>query len=421
MSQLSVLPAPGPDRRNALVAFSLFALFMASYYVFKPVRGSLYIHYLGAENLPQAYLASAGLALIVMAIYNRAFVRVGSMRLLVGTVFGLAACAMIFWLAHVLALVDPVLLSVAFFMWVGVYGALVATLFFSLANDVFDARTGRQVYGFIGIGGIVGAFIGSSATRFVIEHGWLSTENLLPIGAAIVLIALKPMRLLKSATKPAKTSEEAHSKVSRRDGWRWIFGDSYVGSMAALVFLMTFVGTLLDLQYNQVVGQSLIGKGTKTAYFGELYAMVNGLAVLIQILVTGPLHRRYGPLPGLYPLPIIGLAASVVLLIVPNLIAVTIVWSIGMALLYSLNQASKEQLYIPTPEGVKYGAKGYIDVFFFRFGDGSASLLAMAVRGPLGKHPALLTVFCLLLALVWFALVASLGRGYKKRLLALEE
>ncbi|MCA9664832.1 MAG: hypothetical protein KC503_04565 [Myxococcales bacterium] len=423
---LFFLPVPPAERRRALLCVLLFALLMASYYVFKPVRGSLYIHYIGAQNLPYAYLASVALAALVMAIYNRVFVQVGARRLLAGAVAVLAASALLLWIVFAAGLVAPAPLSLILFMWVSVYGTLASTLFWSLANDSFDAKTGRAVYGVVGTGGIIGAFIGSSATSLLVSKAALKSESLLLVGACMLLVTLPLISLVRAGSRADEAEQAAPTErlttttaSKRRDGLHWILRDRYVAAMAALVFLITFAGTFLDLQYNRIVSDALPAKAAKTAFFGRLYAMVNALGLAVQIFVTGPLHRRAGPVSGLYALPTIGLVAPIVLLWHPSLTAITITWTLGMALLYSLNQSSKEQLYIPTPPDVRYGAKGYIDVVCFRLGDGLASLAALIFKAAFDRHSPWLSAVLLLVVVVWLALVRWLGPRYRERVAAL--
>ena len=63
---------------------------------------------------------------------------------------------------------------------------------------------------------------------------------------------------------------------------------------------------------------------------------------------------------------------------------------------YSINQSSKELLYTPCSEAVKYRAKAVIDMFVFRFGDAFAAVVLLALHGYLGLPP-------------WTSLLVGLG------------
>jgi ATP:ADP antiporter, AAA family len=414
----SVMRISGPiaddERKKALVAFLLFGLLMASYYLFKPVRGSLYLHYLGAKRLPYAYLASTGVSLLAMLAYNRVFVRLRAAALMPATTIFLAVTALMFWTAHLAGWISPQVLSVSFFLWVSLYGTLSSTLFWSVANDVFDTDIGRKIYGFIGAGGTVGALLGSWMTELIIRRSWVITEDLLPIGAGVLLLALWPMRYLLRGAASERRVPALGKKIRRRDGLRYLISDPYVRNMATLLACTTFVGALLSLQYNDVLEQALAGKEEKTAFFGQLFAMVNLLAIAVQIFVTTPLHRRHGPIPGLYVLPLVALCGVSLLVFKPVLTGIQVVWVLGLGLLYSLNQSSKELLYIPTSDDVKYGAKGYIDVFVFRLGDGTAALLMILLSGTLETGSVSVASLALSVIVVWLFMVNRMGKRYRQ-------
>jgi AAA family ATP:ADP antiporter len=409
------LPVRGADRTHALQAFVLFALLMLSYYVFKPIRGSLYIHYVGAKHLPWVYLASALVAGMAMALYNRYFVSHEPRRLLTGTLWVLAALAGLFWVAHLAQWGSPGLRSLIFFLWVSLYGALVSTIFWSLANDVFPLDVGPKVFSFIGMGGIIGAALGSIGTEFAVRQAHWGTEALIPLGAGLLLLSIPLVHALRPANEPSAASRSAPCTAPRHDGFYWIVQDRYIRHIAALVYVTFLAATLLDLEYNRIVEASIPGKEAKTAFFGGLYAWVNVIALLTQLLVTGPLHRRLGPLPGLLTMPIVGIAAIGVLILTPSLPHVSVVWAIGLGLTYSVYQASKELLYGPTNLEVKYGAKAYIDVFFFRLGDGSASVLALVLGHVLARSIMWTAPLMAVLLSLWGLVLAMIRREYRVR------
>ena len=60
-------------------------------------------------------------------------------------------------------------MSIAFYLWGVLTGSLLISQFWTLANDVYDARQAKRLFGFIGggasLGGIVGAGVRGASTR----------------------------------------------------------------------------------------------------------------------------------------------------------------------------------------------------------------------------------------------------------------
>ncbi len=73
----------GEQRRVVLLAFYLF-LVITSYYVIKPVRNSLFIQRLGADNLPYIYILTALFVGIMISGYSRVADRINRQTLMLG-------------------------------------------------------------------------------------------------------------------------------------------------------------------------------------------------------------------------------------------------------------------------------------------------------------------------------------------------
>lgn len=408
------------DRRRAWLALTLFASLMASYYVFKSVRDSLFLHYESAQNLAYAHIGSMVVAGLSMAVYNRVLVRYGGRTLLRATVWVLFATGLAFFPAWMLVGDEPPLVLVyAFFFYVSLYGVLAATVFWTAANDSFDTTVGRKVYGFIGIGGFVGSFSAGTLTSFLITQVKFLTEWMMPVGAALVFASLPLMTRLFAASPRRDVSQAENAqpqKRKRHDGLYHIVTDPYVALMAGLVVMMTFVGTLFDLQYKEIISAALTGKEAKTVYFSLVFAGISLLGALIQLFVTGPVHRRLGAMAGLVVLPVVGIVATFILFVFPNLYAIAAMSIVGGATVYSINQASKELLYIPTPEAVRYGSKGFIDVFGFRAGDGLGSSVALLLTKVLKLATSSLAWVCVAAIPLWALILVGLRKRYRERL-----
>ena len=81
---------------------------------------------------------------------------------------------------------------------------------------------------------------------------------------------------------------------------------------------------------------------------------------------------------------------------------------------YSINRASKEQLYIPVDPVHTYQAKAWIDMLGYRLFKvlGSALILALATWLPLGSNAAGLSWLTLLICTAWAFILVLLAREY---------
>ena len=75
------------------------------------------------------------------------------------------------------------------------------------------------------------------------------------------------------------------------------------------------------------------------------------------------------------------MAGGAVILAGAGLETISWVYVGTFAALYSVNQASKELLYVPCMEAVKYKAKAFIDAFGYRSGAALCGFITMA-----GQH-----------------------------------
>jgi AAA family ATP:ADP antiporter len=81
---------------------------------------------------------------------------------------------------------------------------------------------------------------------------------------------------------------------------------------------------------------------------------------------------------------------------------------------YSLQNTTRNALYLPTPREVKYKAKQANDTFFVRFGDVTSAGLVFAGTMWLGFDPKHFAIVNLTLIAVWLVVAVLLGRQFHK-------
>ena len=97
--------------------------------------------------------------------------------------------------------------------------------------------------------------------------------------------------------------------------------------------------------------------------------MVNVLSALIQAFVVSRVLKHFGVRVALLVLPVVALIGYAAMAFVPLLSFIRGAKLAENSLDYSLQNTTRNALYLPTSREAKYKAKQANDTFFVRFGD----------------------------------------------------
>ncbi len=420
--------------------FSVHFLLLAFQYTAKALRQSIFIDSLGAERLPIVYLLVALCSYPLLIVHARMVDRWAQGRLIAASSLAVGSSLVVFWwLFRTRADWVPV----AFYVWISIVGILLVSQFWSYASHLLDARQAKRLFGFIGAGGILGSIAGGQLARWASSH--LDTYTTLLLAAAVLAVLAAVMRLSKTPKSPrsgadetttrrgadgtspkgsdaprrkARDGEEKSGSIAdARDGFSVVFGSPYLRLIAAIMLLSGMVAQVVDLQFAWVVEQSTTNLNQRTAVFGNLYSVMGLAAFVFQLLATARIHRRHGVGFALRVLPVTNGANSVVFLIAglffPALL-LPAAWLLKIGengLRYSLDQATRELLFLPLPARQRPKAKAFIDVFVQRSAKGFAALALLTVA--LGWVSVVQTAwFSLVFVVAWLALVGATHRRY---------
>ena len=118
--------------------------------------------------------------------------------ILVSTILFFVFNILLFWGGFTYAIsngVSFVWLGRAFFVWLSVFNLFVVSVFWSFMADIYTREQGRRLFGVITAGGSVGALLGGMATSALVTT--IGFQNLMPISAVLLLIAIYCIRRLK--------------------------------------------------------------------------------------------------------------------------------------------------------------------------------------------------------------------------------
>lgn len=438
------LRAIEPARRAFVVAmFFWFFLIIMTFWLLKPLKKALFVGYYKIEGFvllgwslapAQVELLAKELNLVVALGYflvlswSRSSLPQGMVYPLMVTA-GYGATLLGFALAAGLDAAEYVWLLYLFGDLLVI--SLVA-VFFSFLHAHCDVAGSRRLYALIGMGGVLGGFVGSAS---VSTFGRLMDTQQILILACFFLVLSLIIQLLVSHfmsrggalafagesaefVHPPATEEVPFAGVPRwlrlTHGARLVLHSRHLMLIAGMLALYEVVSVLMDFQFTQAVTESLPPEEYK-AYFSSVFTFSNALSVLIQLLLTSWLLRRLGPHVALYVVPMVVLVGSGLYLAVPALLFASLLSTADNAFAYSVQQTAREALYVPTSTREKYEAKAFIDVVWLRASKGVAILIGLgaSLLVPPGQgHWLSLLVMCLVVA--WLALLGRMIVSYRQ-------
>ena len=275
---------------------------------------------------------------------------------------------------------------VAVYIHVVGLGAIVLSSFWSLLNERFDPRSGKQYFGRIaGVGTLGGIFGGLAAERFAVLLP--STAILVFLGSMHLLCGCVSFLLVRRSRNVAPVEQrQQHGDVERVTLAAWpIFQKSkYVQMLALMVVLGTTTAALLDIVF-KTQAATLIGRGPGLLrFFAIFYTAGQILTFLVQVLATRKWLEKLGLARGVGSLPTIVAAGGIGALVFPTFPVLVVTRSLEIILRGSIYRAGYELLYTPLPVQQKRAAKPVIDVVFDRLGDvlgGATSQIFLALGG----------------------------------------
>src|SRR6185503_15432010 len=149
-------------------------------------------------------------------------------------------------------------------------------------------------------------------------------------------------------------------------------------------------------------------------FYGNFQTMVNVISALIQALLVSRVIKYFGVRIALLILPIVALIGYGAMAFVPVLSFIRGAKLAENSLDYSLQNTTRNALYLPTSREAKYKAKQANDTFFVRFGDVLSAGLVFAGTTWLGFAPREFALVNVALIAVWLILAVAIGRYFKR-------
>lgn len=393
-----------------------FFLVLTSYYIIRPIRDEMGVAG-GVENLAWLFTGTLAGTLLVHPLFAWTVARYPRKRFIpIAYRFFIVNLLVFFFLLRTVPEGAYVWVGRVFFNWTSVFNLFVVSVFWAFMADIFRSQQGKRLFGFIGLGGTLGAILGSSVTVSLAEA--LGPVNLLLVSAFFLELALQCVRSLgRRVTIQGVGSMEDEEKAMGGGvlaGISGAFRSPYLLSVILFMFLFTFTSTSMYFQQADIVSRHFQDPGARTAFFARIDLLVNVLTLLTQAFLTGRIIKWFGLGVALAILPLVTALGFGILGAAPTLGVLLVVQTLRRGWNYGLMKPALEALYTVLPREDKYKAKNFIDTFVYRAGDQTG---AWSYNGlmAMGLSLTALAFVNVPLAGLWMAIGLGLGRAQRRR------
>jgi ATP:ADP antiporter, AAA family len=411
----------GGEGVTALLLMLNIFLLLTAYYLLKTIREPLILaSHGGAEVKSYSAAATAGLLILLVPLYSAVASRVSRVKLINGVTIIFIACLITFFALSQAGV--PV--GVPFFIWVGIFSLMIIAQLWAFATDVYTVDQGKRLFAIVGFGASLGAIVGSFATGQLVKL--YSPQVFMLAAAALLGICLLLTNVINAREQgtggPPKTGKPAR----QRGGFVLVFTNRYLLLIAVLMLLYNLVNTTGEYilaktvvtLYERAHGVAAAGGIDESRVIGEFYGnfftLVNVLAAAFQALLVSRVIKYFGVRVALLVLPAVALIGYSGMAFFPLLSFIRTAKLAENSIDYSLQNTTRNALYLPTTREAKYKAKQANDAFFVRFGDVLSAGLVFAGTQWLSFGPREFAFVNVALIVLWLILAVAIGRQFEQ-------
>lgn len=368
-------------------AWLYFFCILSAYYVLRPIRDEMGVAG-GVENLSWLFTGT----LVGMVLFNPPFAALVSKlprRAFISYTYRFFMANLVIFLLLMRSADEGAQLWIGriFFIWVSVFNMFVVSVFWATLVDLFTREQGTRLFGFIAAGATIGAIAGSGITAMLVSV--MGSANLLLVSAVLLEIAVLSFGRLARASSVVAGVGDTSVQMERPIGgsvWAGVVQavrSPYLLGICVYMLLFTTLSTFLYFQQAWIVDANIADRTERTQFFAQINLVVNVIALVVQVLLTGRIIRWLGVALTLTILPAMTIAGFVLVGLMPTMAVIVGFQVLRRAGEIALARPAREILFTTVSREDKYKAKTLIDTFVYRAGDqiGAWSYTAMGVLG----------------------------------------
>lgn len=432
--------SPEEFKKFIILGFTFFFV-IGVYWTLRPLKDSIFMSMIGAQNQPWAKLLSVCILFPMVIIYSKLMERFTRHRMiyLLATFYAIATLVFGFLFLHpTIGLANKTvdasrIIGWAWYVFVESYGSLMVALFWAFATDITSPESAKRGFSFVVMFGQLGAILGPLLLiPLAGKTYWGSSAPVVLIAGSFIFAIIAMIWYFMRVTPKeqlvgyigAKKAEHTKSKPGFLEGLRLIVSNKYLLGIFGIIFIYEIIGQIIEFRFKYLVGTSFADDATRTLYLGDSAVWINTVSFLCLLFGVSNIQRRLGLKFSLALMPFIIAIAIATFYMSPEISVVFWIVVAAKAFNYALNGPAQKQLYVPTSQDVKYRSQAWIETFGSRTSKAAGSGINLlqgsfvSMFGPAGVmlHIAACTYFSFGLLAAWLFIALYLGNTYNKAL-----
>ena len=429
-----VIPVETGEWGRVLLSGGCFFFLLFGYFLLRPIREAMGVQR-SMNDLRWLFLITCGVSLFVTLAFGGVVSRMDRKRFISLAYRVVMVCLLGFIVAQQVLGERGLLYSgYVFYVWLSVVNLFITSVFWAFMADVWRLDQGKRLYATIGIGGTLGAILGSNFVWWLAEQipTWVQISMaIVAFECAVQCVrvldrrdrAIVQDRVINSATGAHRDPKSDPIGGSWRDGVRTMVRSPYLLGIGLYIVFVAISSTLLYFTQANLVTRASDELNQRIALFAQLDMWTQVATLMVQLFVTAHIIKRLGIGIALSLLPVLTCVGFMALAWVDRMNGIE-PWQVfalfatfnalHRATRYAIIRPARETLFSVVPTDEKYKAKPIVDVFLYRGGDVAGTGVERAIAGA-GLGLMGMAMVAAPLAVLWGGLAFMLALAQHRR------
>ena len=388
--------------RATLLSFSFVFLLMTAYFILRPVRDAMSSDWTDTE-LSWLWTSTFFFSFIAVSLYGEIISRI-KFNYVVPGVYVFFSISFFAFNFLSLILIDPDIINKIFYVWLSVFSLFHVSVFWSFISNIFSKEQAPRLFGFIASGASIGAILGPSVP--ILFANQVGTMNLLIIAGIILLIPVPLISWLEkiqfSELKNHKVNLDETKNTIKKDflsGFSSLIKNPYLISISLFILFYVVMNTFIYFELRKLLID--FDRDARTQIWASIDLIVNVLAIVTAIFLTGRITTRFGMPTTLALIPVLMVLGWLVVAISPILLFLIGLQIIRRAGNYAITKPGREMLFTLVDNEARYKVKPVIDIVVYRGGDMLTAWFYTFLTATLGLGLSGVSIIAAAVASLW--------------------